>query len=150
MLCNWRAECKRELSDDFEFFLFFFKSAWIFACGFALNRKTSPCIFSRWFALRFREITYAKKLSFPSGSHYWSFVEQKTKEILLCWIANRQSVYSVSDGVLAVFKSKENIKYVAGNLETDRLHRLLWHETQHVNQSSAKGNTSELKCDVLC
>ena len=46
---------------------FSLKSAWIFACGFQLNRKTSPCIFFRWFALRFREITYAKNLPFSAG-----------------------------------------------------------------------------------
>ena len=55
---------KTMLSDDFKYFSFFFQSAWNFACRFQLNRKTSPCIFFRWFALRFRDITYAKTCHF--------------------------------------------------------------------------------------
>ncbi len=76
---NWRGECKRVLSDDFVCVCVFFslKSAWIFACGFQLNRKTSPCIFFRWFALRFREITLRKTSRFLPAS----FVARETKEV---------------------------------------------------------------------
>ena len=60
-----------------EVFFCFCKSAWNFACRFQLNRNTSPCIFFGWFALRFREITYAEK---PSVFLVASIVKRETKE----------------------------------------------------------------------
>ena len=62
----------------FFFFCGFFS---IFACGLRFSQQTLPCIFFRWFALRFRKKTYAKKLSFPSGIFWRSFVERETIEI---------------------------------------------------------------------
>ena len=41
-------------------FFFFSGFVSIFACGLRFSQQTLPCIFFRWFALRFREITYAK------------------------------------------------------------------------------------------
>ena len=67
------------LSDDFVS-VFFVKNACIFACGFQLNRKTSPCIFFRWFALRFREITYAKILRFTAVSFGDLLLHEKQKK----------------------------------------------------------------------
>jgi len=69
------------LSDDFVCVFFFLKSASIFASGFQFNRKTSPCIFFHWFALRFREITYAKNTPFSCSIFWRSFVAQETKEV---------------------------------------------------------------------
>ena len=42
------------------FGLFFLSSK--FACALRFNRKSQPCIFLRWFALRFPVKTYVKKL----------------------------------------------------------------------------------------
>ena len=61
---------------------FFFGFVSIFACGLRFSQQTLPCIFFRWFALRFREETYAKKLSFPSGIFWRSFVEREISTIL--------------------------------------------------------------------
>ena len=109
---------------------------------FNWTEKHHPVFFSAVFSRN----NVCKTLNFPSGMNYGSFVERKTKETLLaCWPVNRQTVYSVSHRVLAVFKSKK----ISGNLGTNRLHRLLWHETQHVNRLSIKGNTTEQECNVL-
>ena len=79
---NWRGECKTMLSDNFVPVFFFVKSAWIFACGFQLKRKTSPCIFFCWFALLlFREMTYAKNPPVYCGIFWRSFVAWETKEV---------------------------------------------------------------------
>ena len=71
------------LSDDFVSVFFFVKSAWIFAYGFQLHRKTSPCIFFCWFALRFWEMTYAKNPPFYCGIFWRSFVARETKKVFL-------------------------------------------------------------------
>ena len=63
----WRRLWKRGISDDFGCFIFLLQISWIFACGLLFSWKTFPCNFFRWVALRFREITYAKKGTFPSG-----------------------------------------------------------------------------------
>ena len=59
------------------FFFFFLDLSQFLHVGFVLvNYKHCPVFFFfRRFALRFREITYAKKLSFPSGIFWRSFVE---------------------------------------------------------------------------
>ena len=49
-------------------FFFFFGFVSIFACGLRFSQQTLPCIFFRWFALRFREITYAKNSVFLAAS----------------------------------------------------------------------------------
>ena len=46
--------------SNFGLFFFFLQMSWIFACGLRFNRKSQPCIFFRWFALRFPVKTYAK------------------------------------------------------------------------------------------
>ena len=49
-------------------FFSFFGFVSIFACGLRFSQQvTLPCIFFRWFALRFREITYAKNSVFLGG-----------------------------------------------------------------------------------
>ena len=52
----------------FFFLFFFFGFVSIFACGLRFSQQTLPCIFFRWFALRFREITYAKNSVFLAAS----------------------------------------------------------------------------------
>ena len=66
--------------SNFRPFFFFFGFVSTFACGLYFSQQTSPCIFFRWFVLRFREIMYPKKISFPSGILWRSFVERETKE----------------------------------------------------------------------
>ena len=40
--------------SNFGLFFFSVQMSWIFACGLRFNRKSQPCIFFRWFALRFQ------------------------------------------------------------------------------------------------
>ena len=51
--------------------------SWIFACGLRFNRKSQPCIFLRWFALRFPVKMYAKK---TRRRFLQSVVERQVKE----------------------------------------------------------------------
>ena len=48
--------------SNFGLFFFFVQTSWIFACALRFNRKSQPCIFLRWFVLRFPVKMYAKKL----------------------------------------------------------------------------------------
>ena len=50
--------------------------SWIFACGLRSNRKSQPCIFFCWIALRFRVKVYAKN----SGRLLRSVVERETNK----------------------------------------------------------------------
>ena len=68
------------MSNVWLFFFFFFGYVSIFACGLRFSQQTLPCIFFRWFALRFREKTYAKNSVFLVASFGDSFVERETKE----------------------------------------------------------------------
>ena len=60
----------------------------ILACGLQMDRKTFLCIFSRWFSVRFREITYAKnvretKVFFCRNKRFLLFLpkQKNSKEI---------------------------------------------------------------------
>ena len=64
----------------FGHFMKVFRSSWILACGLSFTRYTLFWFFFRWFALRFREITYAKNLEFRSGFH-WMKPKQKRMTI---------------------------------------------------------------------
>ena len=57
--------------------------SWIFACGLRFNRKSQPCIFSRWFALHFRVKTYAKNSRLQDAS----LVSLFGKTIGFFWLA---------------------------------------------------------------
>ena len=72
---NWKAQSK---NDPLIFwpFLKVFRSSWILACGLSFTQYTLFWFFFHWFALRFREITYAKNLEFRSGFH-WMKPKQK-------------------------------------------------------------------------
>ena len=52
----------------------------IFACGLHLSQQTLPCIFFRWFALRFREIMYAKNSVFLAASFGDLLLNEKQKK----------------------------------------------------------------------
>ena len=56
---NWKAQSKND-PLIFRPFLKVFRSSWILACGLSFTRYTLFWFFFCWFALRFREITYAK------------------------------------------------------------------------------------------
>ena len=59
---------------------FFFGFVSIFACGLRFSQQTLPCIFFRWFALRFREITYAKNSVFLAASFGHLLLNEKQKK----------------------------------------------------------------------
>ena len=61
-------------------FFFFFGFVSIFACGLRFSQQTLPCIFFRWFALRFREITYAKNSVFLAVSFGHLLLNEKQKK----------------------------------------------------------------------
>ena len=79
LLNNWKAQSKND-PLIFQPFLKVFRSSWILACGLSFTRYTLFWFFFRWFALRFREITYAKNLEFRSGFH-WMKPKQKRMTI---------------------------------------------------------------------
>ena len=62
---NWRPSSITILCRILVCFFFFVQMSWIFACGLRFNRKSQPCIFFRWFALRFPVKTYAKNSAAP-------------------------------------------------------------------------------------
>jgi len=68
---NWRLSCKKGVCGILGRFLFFAGSSWFLADWLVLTWGASLRNCFCWFALHFREITYAKKLSFPSGI-FWS------------------------------------------------------------------------------
>ena len=57
---NWRPSSITILCRILVCFFFFVQMSWIFACDLRFNRKSQPCIFFHWFALRFPVKTYAK------------------------------------------------------------------------------------------
>ena len=57
----WRGECKTVLSDDLGKKKNFRERVWILAGGLRFTQETLLWSFSRWVALHFREITYAKR-----------------------------------------------------------------------------------------
>ena len=61
-------------------FFFFFGYVSIFACGLRFSQQTLPCIFFRWFALRFREKTYAKNSVFLAASFGDLLLNKKQKK----------------------------------------------------------------------
>ena len=79
LLNNWKAQSKND-PLIFQPFLKVFRSSWILACGLSFTRYTLFCCFFHWFALHFREITYAKNLEFRSGFH-WMKPKQKRMTI---------------------------------------------------------------------
>ena len=92
-LRNWKAQRKND-PLIFRPFLKVFRSSWILACGLSFTRYT---LFFRWFALRFREITYAKNLEFCSGFH-WMRPKQKKP-----FVSSKQ--YRIED------KTKDTLTY---------------------------------------
>ena len=70
---NWRRRSITILCRILVCFFFSVHMSWIFECALWFNRKSQPCIFLRWFALRFPVKTYAKK---PGGA----FCSRQVKE----------------------------------------------------------------------
>ena len=62
--------------------------SWIFACGLRFNRKSQPCIFFCWFALRFRVKTYAKNSQLQDASLVSLFGKTKGFFCLTCSTAD--------------------------------------------------------------
>ena len=52
----------------------------IFARALRFSKKTLPCIFFCWFALRFRQITYAKNSGFLAASFGALWLSEKQKK----------------------------------------------------------------------
>ena len=87
---KWRISSKRGIyCTILGRFLLFARSSLFLADWLVLKWKASLGNCFCWFALRFQEITYAKKLGFPSGIFWRSFVEWKTKETLFCCSTNK-------------------------------------------------------------
>ena len=68
------------MSNVGPFILFFFGFVAIFACGLRFSQQTLPCIFFSLVCSSFSRNNVYKKLSFPSGIFWTSFVERETKE----------------------------------------------------------------------
>ena len=88
------------------FFFFFFGFVSIFACGLRFSQQTLPCIFFRWFALRFREITYAKNSVFLAASFGHLLLNEKQKKP---FVLLNNEVSEASYQPLAVGADKSNV-----------------------------------------
>ena len=88
------------------FFFFFFGFVSIFACGLCFSQQTLPCIFFRWFALRFREITYAKNSVCLAASFGHLLLNEKQKKP---FVSLNNEVSEASYQPLAVRANKSNV-----------------------------------------
>ena len=64
----------------FFFFFFFSDLSQVLHVGFVLVNKHCPVFFFRWFALRFREITYTKNSVFLAASLGHLLLSEKQKK----------------------------------------------------------------------
>ena len=87
-------------------FFFFFGFVSIFACGLRFSQQTLPCIFFRWFALRFREITYAKNSVFLEASFGHLLLNEKQKKP---FVSLNNEVSEASYQPLAARADKSNV-----------------------------------------
>ena len=87
-------------------FFFFFGFVSIFACGLRFSQQTLPCIFFRWFALHFREITYAKNSVFLAASFGHLLLNEKQKKP---FVSLNNEVSEASYQPLAVRADKSNV-----------------------------------------
>ena len=87
-------------------FFFFFGFVSIFACGLRFSQQTLPCIFFRWFALRFREITYAKNYVFLAASFGHLLLNEKHKKP---FVSLNNEVSEASYQPLAARADKSNV-----------------------------------------
>ena len=108
----WKAQSKND-PLIFRPFLKVFRSSWILACGLSFTRYTLFWFFFRWFALRFREITYAKNLEFRSGFH-WMKPKQKKPFVSLVYITSWKLKSQVISVNIGKHIQKENILGVKG------------------------------------
>ena len=87
-------------------FFFFFRFVSIFVCGLRFSQQTLPCIFFRWFALRFREITYAKNSVFLAASFGHLLLNEKQKKP---FVSLNNEVSEASYQPLAARADKSNV-----------------------------------------
>ena len=87
-------------------FFFFFGFVSIFACGLRFSQQTLPCIFFCWFALRFREITYAKNSVFLAASFGHLLLNEKQKKP---FVSLNNEVSEASYQPLAARADKSNV-----------------------------------------